>query len=790
MTDIGTNYGSDRAAGRQEYSRAMAGRARRQGNLPAELSTLVGRRRQLGEIKTSLAASRLVTLVGSGGVGKTRLALRAASELERAVADGAWLVELGGLAEPRFVPAAVMTALGLRDESGEWPLSRLVDHIGGKTLLLVLDNCEHLIDGCGVLTAALLRDCANLRVLATSRQPLGIAGERIVAVEPLSLPEADPHIRPERAALSEAVALLLERAGAAGADLELSERNVRAVVELVRHLDGIPLAVELAAVRLRSIGLDQLVERMDDRFHLLTGGSPAGPARQRTLKATIAWSHDLLEEEERVVLRRLSVFPASFTLDAAERVCTAGQVPRPDVVSAIAALVDRSFIAVEPVTAGIRYRMHETMRAFALVRLREAGEEQAARRAHLSFFAAMCRRAASDGDRADDASTLAALHALADDADDLRTALQRCLDDEGSTVVGLSMAAGLGRYWTNRALGEGAHWLDALLERPTSDDGARSRALFVRGYLSVAQGESASGLRAAAEAARIARASRDDVLLVRILAMEAALHVIDDDAPAGRRAAAEAKALASALDDDIALIAAAQSEALIASVDGDFVRTRDVGLAAVERCSRVHEVYMLSTHLTSAGVGAMLLGDLEAAEHSLLEALEATLTLDDRPGLVMRLQALAANAARGARAERAAMLLGATDTLRATGGYRVSPFIQPMVEQASAMAMAELGRERYARAASEGALLDRDGAVALALGTPVRVSAAPKRADPLSTRERQVAELAAEGLSNKAVASRLFVSERTVETHVSHVLDKLGIDSRSKIAGWLLADDA
>src|SRR3954451_10078185 len=241
----------------------MGSQARgRPGNLPAELSSFVGRRRQLQEVKAALAASRLVTLVGAGGVGKTRLAVRAAAGLQRGVADGAGLVELGGLTAPELVPKAVLTSVGLGDESGRWPVSHLIDHLATKRLLLVLDNCEHLLDACAVLADSLLREAPQLRILATSRQPLGIAAERVVFVEPLSLPDLEDTLVPERAAQSEAVALLVERAASAGVDLRLAEGNLALVVELARRLDGIPLAIELAAVRLRTLGLEQLVRRL------------------------------------------------------------------------------------------------------------------------------------------------------------------------------------------------------------------------------------------------------------------------------------------------------------------------------------------------------------------------------------------------------------------------------------------------------------------------------------------------------------------------------------------------
>ena len=264
------------------------------GNLPAELTSFIGRRRQLQDVKSALTGARLVTLVGPGGVGKTRLALRSATDLSRGIADGAWLVELEGLRDAELVTKAVMTSLGLRDESSRWPVSRLIDYVASKRLLLVLDNCEHLIDACAVLSDAILREAPGLRILATSRQPLGVAGETVIQVGPLSVPEDEGQLAPERIAQSEAIALLVERAREAGAAFEVTAGNRAAVVELARRLDGIPLAIELASVRLRTLGLDQLVERLNDRFHLLVGEAEphhcaTKPSKPPSPGATISW---------------------------------------------------------------------------------------------------------------------------------------------------------------------------------------------------------------------------------------------------------------------------------------------------------------------------------------------------------------------------------------------------------------------------------------------------------------------------------------------------------------------
>jgi DNA-binding NarL/FixJ family response regulator len=350
------------------------------------------------------------------------------------------------------------------------------------------------------------------------------------------------------------------------------------------------------------------------------------------------------------------------------------------------------------------------------------------------------------------------------------------------------MAAGLGQYWKYRAVSEGMRWLDVLLDRHGQDDTIRGRALFAKVQIAITLGDHTAGLEAVDEASTIARRSNDDAALVQILANQAALQVLAGDLPAARATSADAMALAERLGDDLSFIGAAQSEAFIAFLQGDFARMRDLGLDAAARCRQQGEPYTLSTHLTSAGMGALMLGEHAAAEAALVDALRASLSVDDRPGLVMRMQMLASAAAMRGDAPRAAKLIGAADMLRLAIGADPSPFTSSLVEQAEAQATAALGEERFRKLLEDGRRLDRDGAVALALGEREaggRDRSIDKQPDPLGKREREVAELVAEGLSNKEIATRLFLSERTVETHVYNILNKLGFSSRVNIASWV-----
>jgi len=353
----------------------MARPSRRSGNLPAEATSFIGRRRELAEVRKKLSAARMVSLVGPGGVGKTRLAVRIAADLARGFPDGAWLVELADVRDPALVSNAAMAALDLRDQAFTEPLVLLLSYLKDKDLLLVVDNCEHLLDSAAQVAADVIKAAPGVRVLATSREPLAIDGEHVVPVPPLELPSGNADESLALLGQTEAVMLFTERAAAASGTFELSGANQTAVAELCRRLDGLPLAIELAAVRTRVLTVEQIRDRLNDRFGLLTGGGRAALPRHQTLRTTIDWSYELLAAPEGALLRRLCVFAGRFTVEDVEAVCTGDDVPVAAALDVLSSLVDKSLVMKEDVRGIACYRLHETMREYSALKLREAGED-------------------------------------------------------------------------------------------------------------------------------------------------------------------------------------------------------------------------------------------------------------------------------------------------------------------------------------------------------------------------------------------------------------------------------
>jgi predicted ATPase/class 3 adenylate cyclase len=420
-------------------------------NLPIQLTSFIGREHEMTEIKDLLFKTRLLTLTGVGGSGKTRLAEQVATDLLENFADGVWLAELAPLTDPTFVVPAVSSAVGYREASGRPILDVLIDYLRPKKLLLLLDNCEHLITSCAELADRLLRACPQVLILATSREPLGIPGETIYGVPSLSLPNVDHLPRFELVSEYEALQLFVERAMSVSPKFMLTKDNVRAVSQICCHLDGIPLALELAAARVRALSIEQIMTRLHNRFSLLTAGSRTALPRHQTLRALIDWSYGLLSDKERVLLRRMSVFTGDWSIDAAERICSGGEIEFSEVLELLIQLVDKSLVAAEEGTIEARYRMLETIREYATEKLAEKEEMDAFSRHHADFFLALAEQAEPKLTSADRTPWLDRLEV---EYDNIRRALQWFIRHEKAEQA-LRLGGSLWRFWEVRG-----HWTE------------------------------------------------------------------------------------------------------------------------------------------------------------------------------------------------------------------------------------------------------------------------------------------------------------------------------------------
>ena len=443
-------------------------------NLPQQVTSFVGRKTEMDEVRALLERSRLVTLAGAGGVGKSRLAVQLAADLLDGSGNGVWLVELAPLSDPDLVPRELASVLSVRDEPGRPVLDSVIDVLRDRNLLLVLDNCEHLIDACAKVAGGILQSCPGIAILATSREPLGIDGEQLYRVPSLSLPPPDGVEAIDGLRASEAMQLFVARAAGRDRAFALDGANAAAVVSICRRLDGIPLALELAAARLGALSAADIEARLDDRFRLLTSGSRTALARQRTLRAMVDWSYELLTEPERTVLARSSVFAGGLTLNSAEVVCAGRDIEAVEVVDLLVSLVDKSLMQADTPSSVVRYQLLETIRQYAHEKLAERGETEGVRRSYALSFLALAEEAAPHLKGPEQAEWL---DRLDHERDNLRAAAAHLLADPDATDEALRLGIALRRYWDIRGpLGEAVDTLDAALNRSESQGATSLRA--------------------------------------------------------------------------------------------------------------------------------------------------------------------------------------------------------------------------------------------------------------------------------------------------------------------------
>jgi predicted ATPase/DNA-binding CsgD family transcriptional regulator len=763
------------------------------GNLPLELSSFVGRGRELSELRRLLPVAHAVTLTGPGGIGKSRLALHAAHTLGRHFRDGVWLVELAGLDAPEVVPDAVAQAMSVHELPDRTVEETLVAHLRERDLLLVLDNCEHLAGACRALVRRIVSGCEGVRVLCTSRQRLGVAGEAVVVVSGLEIPPAIAQLPTASLADVAAIRLLVDRAEAVAPAFVLTQENREGAIEICRRLDGLPLAIELAAARLGSLGVEDLAERLEDRFRLLGSDQRESVERHRTLRATVEWSHELLTDEERILWRRLSVFSGSFDLDAAETVCSGEGLEREGVIDALGSLVDKSILTMSQGRRG-RYALLETMRLYGVESLQRAGEADAFQR-RLSHW---CAELVSGGEHPWWGSSRQAdvLEVLDLEWSNVEAALDFCAESAADAELGLRMAADLWLYWNVRGrYRSGCRHLDTFLALVPAPSTTRAMALWAFGFLAQASGDHAAALARFEEARRVAEQTGGDRELTYASFGLALAELRLGELARASELAAQARERAMRIDDPMGRALCLYFLATAVAAEGRLAEARQLAQEGLDASEHAGEA--LNRGILNALVGILewLLGIGDDAEARLKEAVRTQHRIGHRWGMATSLEGLAWVAASSGRLERAALLLGAGASLWQELGNPFLPYWRVHHDGCEAAARTGLGEARYRARWEEGFALGWEQKIAAALedtGATEQHSSTTGQEDvsELTARELEVARLVADGLSNPAIAAALFVSLATVKTHVSHILRKLGLESRAQLAGWFATHDA
>jgi predicted ATPase/DNA-binding SARP family transcriptional activator/DNA-binding CsgD family transcriptional regulator len=808
-------------------------RAARRHNLPQQRTSFIGRERERLEVKRLLAMTRLLTLTGAGGCGKTRLALKVARDLVGAYPGGAWLVDLAPLSEAELVPQAVAQALGVYEQPGRALVETLGDALRSRNSLLVVDNCEHLVEAVVDLVDALLDSCPGLRILATSREPLNSAGEVTWVVPSLTVPDSRQQAyTPQELEAYESVRLFEERARQRDPSFELTLPNGQAVAQVCRRLEGIPLAIELAAGRMEMLSAEQLALRLEDYLKLLTGGRTADP-RHRTLRATLEWSHELLSETERALFRKLSVFARGWILDAAEEVCSGKGVEQDDVLELLSELVDKSLVVVEAGEERVpRFRMLEPVRQYGQERLHESGTAERVRQRHAEYYLALAQEAEPELEGVNQTRWIDRLEA---EHDNLRAALSWALEG-GQAELGLRLAGALRLFWVGRGhYSEGRRWCEEGLNRGGSvPQSVRANALLGAGYFTASQGDLGLAIerledslalyrqvgdtRRAATCTRLLGSTmlelgdweRAEALLEEALALARESGSIRDtcnalstlsylaacrgDMKRAKALGEESLARAREAGDTIAASFASNFLAVTAMLGGDYERAQTLFEATLEMTRITGNRKGQATALNNLGLVALCQGDYARAAKLSSESLRLSEESLDHQLVTWSLDALAAILGQQGYVGRAARLWGAAEVLREASDFSQPPDDKRVLEPFLEAARSRLDEAAFQAAWEEGRAMTEEQAVEYALSeegeqdAPTLVTAPEQqpqldpRTQGLTAREEEVALLVARGLTNRRIALELSISEHTVASHVRKILKKLGLRSRAQIS--------
>ncbi|MEU4225921.1 LuxR family transcriptional regulator [Nonomuraea sp. NPDC026600] len=619
-------------------------------------SSFVGRRHELAAARRGLSQARLLTLTGTGGVGKSRLALRVADVLRDTYKDGVEVIELATLEAGDLLEPIVAQALGLR-EAGPDPMTVLMDYLSDKRMLLVLDNCEHLLDDCARFVARLLHSAPRLRILATSRQTLGVYGEQVLPVPSLSVPDPGHPLR--RIARHDSVRLFVERAASVSPGFSLDTRNAACVARLARRLEGIPLAIELAAVQLRALPLEQLTRELDERFEVLSAGSPAASPRHQTLRATMDWSFRLCSPAEQRLWARLSMFPGGVDLDTAEAVCSGAGIAPAEVIDLVAGLVDKSVLVGERRESGLRYRMLESIRAYGSEQL-EPAEGRALRRRYVGHYRDLVDQHRIDAMVPDQLERYLLLQR---ELPNVRVALELCLGDPVLALAGLETASAMWSFWLLAgSLTEGRYWLERALKPMRAASGARATALWVDSMLALRQGDLAEAMPRLAECHRIARQPGNEGVLPFAIRTSGVAACSTGDAQRGLALLEESLALFRAAGDVNGVMLNLYYAAAYGSIE-DPGRAAGFAAEALALCEAHHAQVSRGYAQLALGIAVWNLGDYQRADTLVREAAEFTGEINDRWCLTQCLEVLAWIAGARQHHEKAARLLGAAHSL-------------------------------------------------------------------------------------------------------------------------------
>ena len=763
-------------------------------NLPVPLTRFIGRAREVAEIGVLLDTTRLLTLTGSGGCGKTRLALAIATE-HAAQPDGIWFVEFAALTDSALVLQAVAAALGVREEPQRPLLDTLIGAMHARALLLVLDNCEHVVRAVADLADALLRGCPHLHILTTSREALRVPGEVTWRVPSLSLP--DDATAPDVALLgtSEAVQLFVDRVRLRQPSFALTDENAATVAAICRQLDGMPLALELAAARASALTIGQLEARLDDALRLLTAGERTAVPRHQTLRATLDWSYALLTEDERTVLRRLAVFAGGCDLGAAEAVCAGGSIAGREVLHVLAQLMEKSLVQMIEQDGNARYRLLETVRQYAGERLAASDEEEAVWSAHAAWYLSLAQQAEVGLDGPEQETWL---ERLGPEIDNVRAAMKWLLD-AGRIGHGLRITTHLWRFWYTRdRVTEGSYWLMAFLARgretgeAARDPSIWMDALFAAGRLAIFAGKYRETRALMEEMLATARQHHDPYHIASALMLLGHIALEQSDYPSARARYEEGIPFAREANHLLWQAILIGSLGITLTMQGEIAMARIILDETMALLRPLGDVGQISRLLRWQGVLAILEGDAERAHMSLVEAIALHQRLHSVLGVAESLEVFAALAAMRGQFARALHLSGAVANLRATIGVPVPPFLQEWLAAQIEPARRALGATESAAALAVGEAMTTDQAIAEALrgAQPAEIGDRPIAKEAyggLTARERAVVAEVALGKGNREIAEALFVSEKTVEWHVGNSLRKLGFRGRAELAVWAVA---